>query len=891
MVEPKFNDNALAVLRERYLWKDEKGNVIETPTEMLQRVARCVSKAERYTDMEEYKQKFYGIMARLDFLPNSPTLMNAGRKGKHGQLSACYVLGVEDSMESIFDALKHQAIIHKSGGGTGFNFSKLRPEGSIVNSTNGKASGPVSFMGMFNHATDVVQQGGMRRGANMGILNCDHPDVLKFIHAKTEEGKLTNFNISIAVTDKFMTQALVYGTPEHTLFNEIVASAWKTGDPGIIFIDTINEKNTTPWLGKLEATNPCVTGNTMILTSTGYRRIDECVGETVKVWNGEEFSDVVPQVTGTNQEVMTVVLSNGIEVECTPYHKFLTWKGLARDGSVVKKEAKELNVGDKLMKFSLPVIEGKGIGVGEELMYINGFYSGDGYWNKEKEVCAFSLYNGKRALLPLFTKYSTFATREDGERITVHIRNDAIRNKFWVPDTAASIKERLAWLAGLIDSDGTRNSTEGSVAISSIEKGFLKEVQLMLTTLGVQSTVSVMKDACTKAMPDGHGGMKEYDCKECYRIILSSTSVAWLKTLGLKTKRVDITTTHNRGAGRFVKVAAIKRNGVIVDKVYCFTEEKKHTGIFNGVLLGQCGESPLYSDESCNLGSINLAHMVTENKEVDIERLRYTARLAVRFLDDVIDVNHFPLPQIERTVKRTRKIGLGVMGWAEMLFQMNIPYDSVEALNLADFVGSIILNAGRDSSLQLARERGSFDPERSKYRNATITCIAPTGTISLLAGCSSGIEPVFALKHKRIAFAEQGVGGTELEYYNPYYAEACKSNMSDADLKRLFVTAHDIAPEWHVRHQAAWQMHTDLAVSKTVNLPHDATETDVYNVYVNAWTAGCKGVTVYRDGCKASQVLYSLDAKKEVCPVCGAEVVHEEGCIKCAVCSWGRCSV
>ena len=560
-MEPQFNENALAVLRERYLWKDENGNIIETPDDMLKRVAKCVSMAERYDDIHEYRQKFYDMMARLDFLPNSPTLMNAGRKGKHGQLSACYVIGIDDNMESIFDALKKQAIIHKSGGGTGFNFSKLRPEGAIVNSTNGKASGPVSFMRLFNHATDVVQQGGMRRGANMGILNCDHPDVRKFIKAKTEDGKFTNFNISVAVTDAFMGKATQQGTEEYALFSEIVESAWKTGDPGLLFLDTINEKNTTPWLGNIEATNPC-------------------------------------------------------------------------------------------------------------------------------------------------------------------------------------------------------------------------------------------------------------------------------------------------------------------------------------------GEVPLYSDEACNLGSINLAHMVTENKEVNYDRLYKTTMLAVRFLDDVIDVNNFPYPQIERAVKRTRKIGLGVMGWAEMLFQMNIPYDSVEALNLAEYVGNIIHTAGWEESLYLARERGSFDPEHSKYRNATITCIAPTGTISLLAGCSSGIEPVFALKHKRIAFAEHGVGGKELAYYNPYYAAACISDMSDDDLKRVFVTAHDVSPAWHVRHQAAWQAHTDLAVSKTVNLPHDATVKDVFDVYCNAWSAGCKGVTVYRDGCKATQVLYSLDEKKaDVCPVCGAELAHEEGCVKCTSCAWGRCSV
>lgn len=800
-------------------------------------------------------------------------------------------------MESIFEALKKQALIHKFGGGTGFNFSALRPENSIVQSTNGKASGPVSFMELFNLATDVVQQGGMRRGANMGILNCDHPDIVKFIKAKTEEGKLHNFNISVAATDEFMTEAVKGNSP---IFDLIVEMAWKTGDPGLVFIDEVNRKNPTPHLGKLSATNPCVTGDTLILTSEGYQKIKDCVGKSVEVWNGEEFSEVVPQVTGENQEVMTVSLSNGVEVTCTPYHKFLTWEGFARGGRVIKKEAKDLTIGDKLMKFSLPVIEGPGIGVGEELMYINGFYSGDGSWNKERHVCEFQLYNGKRALLPLFLKYSTFATREHGERVTVHIRNVNMRDKFWIPDTTASIKERLAWLAGLIDSDGTCNN--GAVTISSVEKNFLKGVQLMLTTLGEHTTVSVMKKACMKEMPDGHGGSKEYACKDCYRITLSASTITRLKELGLATKRVDISTNPSRDAKRFIKVVGIKRTGKIADKVYCFTEEKNHTGIFNGVLLGQCGETPLYPNEACNLGSINLANMVTPSGTVNYEKLGATVRTAVRFLDNVIDVNNYPLPEIRDAVMRTRKIGLGVMGWAEMLFKMLIPYYDNQAFKLAEEVMAFINKEARHYSFYLGIERGSYPAYyKGAMRNATVTCIAPTGTISLLAGCSSGIEPVFALRHKRIAFAENGKEGKTLEYYNPVYLEACDDmSISDELLNAVFVTAHDISPKAHIYTQAAFQRHTDLAVSKTINLPHKATIEDVRGSFILAWMLGCKGVTVYRDGCKNKQVLYSMDESGEiskevksvdVCPQCGAELRHQDGCSSCTVCSWSKCSI
>lgn len=563
MLVPEFDENALAVLRERYLWRCADGNELETPQEMLRRVAGVISLAESEADRDSWAEKFYTVMALLDFLPNSPTLMNAGRL--NGQLSACYVLGIEDSMESIFTALKHQALIHKSGGGTGFNFSNLRPEGAHVASTNGTASGPVSFMGMFNHATDVVQQGGMRRGANMGILNVDHPDVLKFIRAKTKDGTLSNFNISVGVYDSFM-ESLDSDPNASALFDALVDAAWSTGDPGLVFLDGINNDNPTPWLGRLTATNPC-------------------------------------------------------------------------------------------------------------------------------------------------------------------------------------------------------------------------------------------------------------------------------------------------------------------------------------------GETPLYPNEACNLGSINLAHMVALGHEgrlvVDYDRIRRTVETAVRFLDNVITVNCYPLPEIRTAVLRTRKIGLGVMGWAEMLFQLRIAYDSCEAVTLAETVMQFISVIAGATSSRLALERGAFK-EGASYRNATRTCIAPTGTLSLLAGCSSGIEPLFALRHTRVAFAAEDGHQQTLEYYNCYYQNALADpSWTKEDIKRVFVTSHEIAPKWHVLHQAAFQRYTDLAVSKTINLPHSATRDDVKEAFLLAWVKGCKGVTVYRDGCKTKQVLYASEPEKsgETCPVCGASVKHVDGCTSCTKCAWGACAL
>ncbi len=660
LVEDKLNlsENAIKVLEKRYLKRDKEGKCTETPADMFRRVAKTIAEGDlkfgkTQADVDKLTERFYEAITNCYFMPNSPTLMNAGRE--LGQLAACFVLPVEDSLEGIFETVKNTALIHKSGGGTGFSFSRLRPKNSVVRSTMGVSSGPVSFMEVFNAATEAVKQGGTRRGANMGILRVDHPDILDFINCKADNNRLNNFNISVAITDKFM-EAYKNGTdyelinPQNNtvagklsakkVFDMIVDGAWRNGEPGIIFIDKMNSDNPTPLVGQIESTNPC-------------------------------------------------------------------------------------------------------------------------------------------------------------------------------------------------------------------------------------------------------------------------------------------------------------------------------------------GEVPLLAYEACNLGSINLGKMVKSDGTVDWDLLGKTTRTAIRFLDNVIAVNNYPLPQISEMVQNNRKIGLGVMGWADMLMKMGISYASAEGTKLAGQVMEFIDYESKCESIELSKERGRFnnfkgsvydgknflynkykgkssgiisdeqwkelDSQIEKYgiRNATTTCIAPTGTISMIAGASGGVEPLFGLVFSRLI-----MDGTEMLEINPIFKDyAVKHGFYSEDLmkeiaktgsvahvagvpeevKKIFVTAHDVSPYWHVKMQAAFQLHTDNAVSKTVNFEENATRKDIEEAYVLAYENNLKGITVYRNNSRQFQPM-NLDDKKKteeakqaeaensvkedsseeynpsgeiktvICPECGNTIEMAEGCFICLNCGYSGCS-
>jgi len=639
-MKPELTKNALRVLEKRILARDKHGHLIETPEEMFRRVARCVAQADSHystaDDAVASEEKFFEIMSNLEFLPNSPTLMNAGRN--LAQLSACFVLPVEDSMDGIFGTLRNTALIQKTGGGTGFSFSRLRPREDRIQSTQGVSSGPVSFMRLYNFATEVTKLGGKRAGANMAILRVDHPDIEEFIASKTNPLELNTFNISVAVTDEFMRRAengdqydLVNPRVNQTIkqldarrvLELIIESAWRNGEPGVIFIDRINRDNPTPGLGEIESTNPC-------------------------------------------------------------------------------------------------------------------------------------------------------------------------------------------------------------------------------------------------------------------------------------------------------------------------------------------GEQPLLPYESCVLGSINLAKF-HRGGVIDYERLKMVARLAVHFLDNVIDVSEYPIAEIEKITKLNRKIGLGVMGWADLLVLLGIPYDSEEALKLGEDVMEFISQESLEASVDLAKQRGPFaqwfqesiyssenyeesdlrfesEPSKGpilrKRRNATVTTVAPTGTLSLIADCSSGIEPIYSIAYRRISFEFESLNFVHpsFEQYakkHGFYSEELITTVSEAkglrkvkavppETARVFVTSHEITPEWHVRMQAAFQKHIDAAVSKTINFPSSATPDDVRQAYLLAHKLGCKGITVYRDGSREKQVLSTnpedmqepvtlakagqseslrpenLLLARNICPDCGETLRQNGGCLYCT-CGYSVC--
>lgn len=960
----KLSENAIKVLEKRYLTKDETGKLLEDPEGMFKRVAKAVAAADapyaKASELKKIEKEFFEMMSNLEFLPNSPTLMNAGRP--LGQLSACFVLPIEDTMEGIFDSIKNAALIHKSGGGTGFSFSRLRAKGASVNSTGGIASGPISFMKVFNAATEAVKQGGTRRGANMGILRVDHPDIREFITCKQDNKDITNFNISVAITESFMQSAqkgLMYDLIDpktkkavkqenaKEIFELIVNNAWNNGEPGIIFLDRLNKDNITPELGEIESTNPCVTGDTWILTPEGPKQVAEVLGnETELALNGKFCGTEKEGFFKTGRKaVIKISTDRGYELTLTKDHLVRVASEVSRfKTDEMWKAAGELKPGDRIILSNNRGIVWKGKDSYDN-GYLLGMLLGDGtlkkeggiisVWGNDEDAVALMQAAGDAAYtLPHRSDFAGFqsAIRRHCEvlchcegteaissqchcerseaissesKVENRLRLTALRDlaaEYGIHPGSKKITSEIektgydfhrGFIKGMFDTDGTVTGSQEkglSVRLWQSDAGCLKVIQRMLHRLGIASVIYLnRKQEVMKEMPDGRGGHKNYKTRPGHELVITNDNLfVFSEVIGFssikKQKRLaEGLASYKRAMNRERFIAEITESLDVGERdVYDVQVPGVNAFDANGIYVHNCGEQPLLPYEACNLGSINLSILIKESggsTDVDYDRLGKIVKKSVHFLDNVIDVNQYPLPQISDMTRGTRKIGLGVMGWADLLCKLGLAYNSQKAIHLAEKVMHFIQDEARKASIELAEQKGVFPFfEKSifkdlgvRVRNATTTTIAPTGTLSIIAGCSSGIEPVFA-----ISYIRNVMDNDELIEVNPVFRElslaegfysddlmrriAKKGSINGfpeipREVQEVFVTAHDISPEWHVKMQASFQKYTDNAVSKTVNLSHDATVEDVKAVFELAYRTYCKGVTIYRDGSRDMQVL------------------------------------
>src|SRR5881296_2328303 len=981
--DPKLSENALRVLQKRYLKKNDKGRVIETPKELFARVAWNLAQAERNygateAQVEETARRFFRIISNLEFLPNSPTLMNAGLDLQ--QLSACFVLPVDDSLAGIFHTLQEAALIHQSGGGTGFSFSRLRPKNDFVRSTMGVASGPVSFMKVYDAATQQVKQGSKRRGANMGILRVDHPDILDFITCKNRTSEITNFNISVAVTDTFWeavragtkydlinprTKQVVGQLDAREVLNKIAFQAWKNGEPGLFFIDENNRRQPTPNVGDMEATNPCVTGDTLVSTELGLIPIAELAerypnggislvtdrrvaAEVITESNGLLLASRDQAEGGTRlgplvaawrtgvKPVWRIATKSGFELTATADHKVLTTEGWLKVEDMVPGIHKlliqsgegsfsedprlpftpaNLYVGanGKTTVLNLPTEWSRELGL------VLGWLVGDGWLRSGDKNCRVG-FTFARNDAPMFATLRPILNRWYARNIRGVQRANGVyhlsyHSRFFVdffallgvksvdasekevPRTlfTASREAVVGFLQALFTADGTmrdhRNCNSSGVALTSKSRKLLQGVQLLLLSLGIRSRILNRSRASRNGLFEyvtAGGERRTYGSDGVlYELfIFGESRERFRREVGfLDDKQAQLSQVRYPRFYRTKFEDILARTALVGDcEVFDLTEAASHSMVCNGLVVRQCGEQPLLPYESCNLGSIDLARHMRRNAagrwDVDWKKLEGTIRTTVRLLDNVIDMNAYPVKQIEEMTYATRKIGLGVMGFARMLFVLEVSYDSKEGVEWGRKIMQFIQETGYNESAKLAEERGVYPAwEGSRHqekglrlRNSYVTTVAPTGTLSMIADTSGGCEPEFSLIwYKRV------LEGEELPYFLDYFEEVAKregfwredlvqkildNHGSPRGLKevpekwqRVFATAHDVSSEWHVRMQAAFQDWCDAAVSKTINMPREATVEDVKKAYLLAFDLHCKGITVYRDGSREDQVL------------------------------------
>ena len=807
----------------------------ETVDDTMFRVASAVASVEETEENRLlWTEKFYNLLTNFKATAGGRIYANAGTGWKGTGLMNCFVgprvKNNADSLEGILEHLKSQAFTLKSEGGWGEKVSYIRPRGSFIEGVGVESPGAVKFMELFDKSSEIITAGSgkkaksgkakgkIRKGAMMGVLNCWHPDIIEFITAKQQPGRLTKFNISTNCSDEFMQRIvdikeidrllaeemsfdfpgeqminnlngqreeldkwdLIFPETTHPkyseewdgdisswtakgypvnvyqtistsgLWNLIMESTYNRAEPGVLFLDRANYFNPLYYAEKIASTNPCITGDTLVLTSKGHFPIKDLVGKKVEIWNGFEWSKVTPKVTGENQKILDLEFSDGSVLSCTKYHGFILNSG-------EKVEAKDLCVGQKLEKFNYPVIHGK---LKLDNAYTRGVYCGDGSINRN----SIFLYATKKPLLNHIS-YSSFSEHagcngSEDTRLCVTLSVDDL-DKTFVPDASYTVKSRLDWLAGLLDTDGCDAAGHGQ--ITSIDRKFLLSVKYMLSTLGVSSCLSIMKKAERKFMPDGKGDQKEYVCQDSWRLSIPASSTQELIRLGLNTYRLEFSHVPARKSERFIKVVAIKARKNREKFVYCFNEPKRHTGVFNGIMTAQCGEQMLAPGGVCNLSSINLTQFINEDySDFDFEGLKLAAKTLVRFLDNVNSLTNTPLPEYEYNVKHKRRIGVGILGWGSALYMLQIKFGSADAASLRDRVMHEIAIAAYEASIDLAEEKGMFslcipslhakgpfvkslglsEKYRNKLlktgiRNSSVLSIQPTGNSSIFANIAA----------------------------------------------------------------------------------------------------------------------------------------------------------
>jgi len=1025
----EFHINALERIYNRLNEKGQMKVSFDKITQLLQ--------TNGFDTFEKEADDYFELMTERKFFPNTPAIVNFGNY--LGMGSACFVIPVEDSIESIMEALTKSAMVFKSGGGVGYNFSALRPEGDFIKTTGGKSSGPLSFMSLFDKMTDVIKQGGIRRGASMGILNSNHPDIEQFITAKKGNQALKNFNISVFIKSDFWDyyqnkkpyplrnpkdgKIIKYINPVN-FFDLIVYQAWESAEPGVIFDEHVNENNPfLKTLGPIQTTNPCLGKNVWVTTQNGPRQIKELIGtKTNIVLNDKIWQDNGIGFFKTGKKlVYNLTTKEGFSIQATSTHPFkkITSQTRYRINTAWEK-LEGLKKGDKILLNVNKKTEWPGEYTDKE-GYLMGFLVGDGCIASDKTFLnSWGESNGEKNARKKVSHYiQSFPHRADfkgwwysskTKKYTIAsawLKNLAIdlkikSNKQITPEVEkCSSQFYKGFLRGFFDTDGSvqGNSEKGlSIRLAQSNIARLEAAQRMLLRLGIFSRIyRNRRKAGLRPLPDGKGGYKNYKTKAQHELVISCENILlFKKKIGFYNtdklaKLNDLLKVYRKSMQKehfMTEIKSIEKS--TTENVYNISIPGVNSFDANGFYVKNCGELPLYPLESCNLGSINLwafcdskpTNGRQKNVEFDWKGLKEVIKLTTKFLDNVIEVNKLPLPEIEKATLGTRKIGLGLMGLADVLYELEIPYDSPEGLGFMEKTMEYLNFYSKETSVELAKERGVFDfYDKSFYkegrlpfsgnktagalplkeaslldwdgllakiqehgiRNSQTTTNAPTGSISMIAGCSSGIEPNFSLVfEKKITIGS-------FYYVNPVFEKVMEreglfdealikavshnkgsiKNISymPPKLKQVFVTAMDLSAQSHIKALAALQKWTDSSISKTINFPSTATLNDMKEAFLLAHELGCKDITAFRDQSiqgvlsagatsekpkeNKTQELVSLKDEKakgpvifqstavdngdpaknnDLCANCSSFLIATEGCKKCPKCGWAVCS-